>query len=216
MKATDRIYQRMVTMRYVLSTVLSIVLFSCTANCAVADEASPQNLVQVTVSEAIADIQAHENVYRDDKAKLRAMIEARVAPHFSFERMTQLALGQNWKNASPEQRQKITAEFRRLLIRSYSNSLYDYRTQIPNIKIATQSEKNRRAVVRVNVDANDGRSAVLHIRMERRSQGWQVIDVMVNGVSLIVNYRASFANEVAQGGYEQLISMLETENSKEQ
>ena len=195
---------------------LLLVSTAIVAHGAATEEASPQNLVQVTVSDAIADIQANEAIYRDDKAKLRAMIETRIAPHFSFERMTQLALGQNWKNATSEQRQKITAEFRRLLIRSYSNSLYDYRTEIPNIKIATQSEKNNMAVVRVDVDSNDGRSAVLYIRMEKKAAGWRVIDVMVNGVSLIVNYRASFASEIAQGGFDGLISMLETENSKEQ
>lgn len=178
-----------------------------------AQAVDPQQLVEITVREAISTVQQNEELYASDRDALQSMIEERIAPYFDFQRMAQLAVAQPWRQATPEQRAAVAAEFRTLLIRTYSNVAFDYRSELPDIRISTQNVRDSRAVIRVEVENVDNRNAVLDIRMEDRGQGWQVIDVMVNGVSLIVNYRASFAYEIEQGGFERLIDTLRKENN---
>ena len=175
----------------------------------------PLELVEITVREAFAEVRENEALYRNNGDQLQAMVEERIAPHFNFERMTQLAVAQNWRNATEDERAALTSEFKKLLIRSYANVTYDFRTELPNIDITPRSISENRAVIRGEVRTNTGQRVVLDVRMENRAQHWQVIDVMVDGVSLIVNYRASFAYEIEQGGFTRLIETLRAENNKE-
>ncbi|MCB1671778.1 MAG: ABC transporter substrate-binding protein [Gammaproteobacteria bacterium] len=175
----------------------------------------PVQMVQVTVRDALAEVLNNEELYRNNGDRLQAMVEERIAPYFNFERMTQLAVAQPWRDATPAQRESLTREFRSLLIRTYANVSYDFRSDLPNIRITPRDIREQRALVRVEVDASRGRrGTVIDIRMEKRDQRWQVIDVMVDGVSLIVNYRASFASEIARNGFDGLIETLKAENSR--
>ena len=179
------------------------------------DAVGPLQLVELTVREALAEVRENEALYRNNGDRLQAMVEEKVAPHFNFERMTQLAVAQNWRNATEDERAVLTAEFRKLLIRSYANVTYDFRTELPNIDISPRSISENRAVIRGEVTTNTGQRVLIDVRMENRGQRWQVIDVMVDGVSLIINYRASFSYEIEQGGFARLINTLKTENNTE-
>ena len=179
------------------------------------DADGPLELVEITVREAFAEVRENEELYRNNGDRLQAMVEERVAPHFNFERMTQLAVAQNWRDATEDERAILTTEFKKLLIRSYANVSYDFRAEFPNIDITPRSISETRAIIRGEVVTNTGQRVVLDVRMENRGQRWQVIDVMVDGVSLIVNYRASFAYEIEQGGFARLIDTLKSENNTE-
>jgi len=179
------------------------------------DTDGPLRLVEITVREAFAEVRENEELYRDNGDRLQAMVEEKIAPHFNFERMTQLAVAQNWSRATDDERASLTAEFKALLIRSYANVSYDFRTELPNIKITPRSVSENRAIIRGEATTNRGQRVVLDVRMENRGQRWQVIDVMVDGVSLIVNYRASFAYEIEQGGFARLIETLKSENNSQ-
>ena len=197
-------------------------LFCCvlTAAASMALAQAPSNdplqMVEITVRDALAEVLDNEEFYRNNGDGLQAMVEQRIAPYFNFERMTQLAVAQNWRNATADQREALTEEFRTLLIRTYANVSYDFRSELPNIKITPRDIREERALIRVEVQGSRGRrGAVIDIRMEQRDQRWQVIDVMVDGVSLIVNYRASFAYEIEQGGFERLIQTLRADNGRQ-
>jgi phospholipid transport system substrate-binding protein len=170
-------------------------------------------MVEITVRDALAEVLGNEEYYRNKGDRLQAMVEERIAPYFNFERMTQLAVGQNWRDASPEQQTILIDEFRTLLIRTYANVSYDFRSDLPNIRITPRDIREQRALVRVEVAGSRGRrGAVIDIRMEQRQQRWQVIDVLVDGVSLIVNYRVSFAHEIELGGIDRLVQALRSNN----
>jgi len=194
--------------------LLAILLTGAQQALAQASGTDPVQLVEITVRDAIAEVRENEALYINNGARLQAMIEERVAPYFDFERMAQLAVARNWQNATPAERTELTEQFRTLLIRSYANVSYDYRTELPNIRITPRDVRENRAVIRAEVAGGVRRSAVIDIRMEDRGQGWKVIDVMVDGVSLIVNYRASFAYEIEQGGFSRLIATLRAENGQ--
>lgn len=174
----------------------------------------PLEMVEITVRDALAEVLENEEFYRDNGDRLQAMVEERIAPYFNFERMTQLAVAQNWNNATPSQQAVLIEEFSTLLIRTYANVSYDFRSELPNIRITPRDIRERRALIRVEVSRSRGRrGTAIDIRMEQRQQRWQVIDVMVDGVSLIVNYRVSFANEIESGGIDRLIQTLRSNNA---
>ncbi len=200
--------------RLFLSVLLMMACTGLSSVMAQPPTTDPLEMVEITVREALAEVLDNEERYRNDGDQLQAMVEERIAPYFNFERMTQLAVAQSWRDATAEQRAILTEEFRTLLIRTYANVSYDFRSELPNIRITPRDIREQRALVRVEVAGSRGRrGTVIDIRMENREQRWQVIDVMVDGVSLIVNYRASFASEIERGGFARLIQTLRTENS---
>jgi len=209
-----RIYGCSVTV-LVAQFCLAITTTMVSSNAFSQDTDGPLRLVEITVREAFAEVRENEELYRDNGDRLQAMVEEKIAPHFNFERMTQLAVAQNWSRATDDERASLTAEFKALLIRSYANVSYDFRTELPNIKITPRSVSENRAIIRGEATTNRGQRVVLDVRMENRGQRWQVIDVMVDGVSLIVNYRASFAYEIEQGGFARLIETLKSENNSQ-
>ena len=171
----------------------------------------PRSLVEFTVDEVLADMKANEGVYKDDQDKLQAMVLERMAPHFNFQRMTQLAMGKHWGTATPAQKSAISKEFRQLLARTYANSMFTFR----NEQIAVQGKQKgneRSTTVKVRVSSSSGKPVDLLLRMENRNDRWQVIDVVVDGISLVITYRGSFNEGISKAGIDGLISDMKNDN----
>ncbi|MDH5552941.1 MAG: ABC transporter substrate-binding protein [Nitrosomonas sp.] len=174
---------------------------------------SPDKLVEETVQEVIDIIKEDEAIKSGDKEKMLDLVETKIIPHFDFTRMTRLAMGKNWRNASEEQQSVLVKEFRTLLVRTYSNTLTSYSeetisvTPIPNIGDATES------TVRTQVIQGQGKQPVpIDYNMEKQASGWKVFDVTVAGVSLVTNYRSSFDSQIRRGGVDGLIKTLTSKN----
>jgi phospholipid transport system substrate-binding protein len=127
--------------------------------------------------------------------------------------MTQLAVGRGWRQATPEQRQTLTREFRSLLVRTYSGALSQVREhQVKMLPFRPASPDD--VVVRTQVVAQRGDPIQLDYRLEKTDAGWKIYDVNVLGVWLVENYKNSFASEINQGGIDGLIKSL-TERNKQ-
>ena len=146
------------------------------------------------------------------RAKLVAVIEAKVLPHFNFTAMTALAMGQNWAKASPEQRKQLTEEFRTLLVRTYASALAAYSEQKFDFRPLRAKATDTDVTVNVRVLQPGAQPVTLDYSMERTANGWKVYDVMVAGVSLVANYRTEFANSVRASGVDGLIRELQAKN----
>ena len=135
----------------------------------------------------------------------------KVLPHFDFRRMTMLAVGRDWRQASAEQQGRLTDAFRALLVRTYSNALTQYRDQ--RIEFRPRASRRRHRVqVRTEVVQAGAQPIGIDYMLETARQGWKVFDVIVAGVSLVTNYRSSFGPEIARGGIDGLIRSLEERN----
>ena len=134
-------------------------------------------------------------------------------PHFDFERMSQRVLGQNWRKATPEQRDRFMAEFTTLLVRTYATAVFEYRdSEVKFMPARELGEKTQR--IRSLVDRRDGRAPLqVDYDVFERTDGWKVMDVAINGISLVVSYRSGFNTDVAKLGMDGLIDQIAQHNA---
>jgi phospholipid transport system substrate-binding protein len=126
--------------------------------------------------------------------------------------MTALAMGPNWRKATPEQQKALTEQFRTLLVRTYSTALSLYRNQSIDFKPLRAQAADTDVMVRSEVKQPGGEPVSIDYSMEKTSDGWKVYDVAVGGVSLVTTYRDTFTNEVRNSGVDGLIKALADKN----
>jgi phospholipid transport system substrate-binding protein len=177
-----------------------------------AQDVAPDTLVRNVTLEVVDLITKDREMKAGSRAKLVAVIEAKVLPHFNFTAMTALAMGQNWAKASPEQKKQLTEEFRTLLVRTYASALSAYSEQKFDFRPLRAKATDTDVTVNVRVLQPGAQPVTLDYSMEKTANGWKVYDVVVGGVSLVANYRTEFANTVRTSGVDGLIKDLEAKN----
>ena len=178
-----------------------------------AAESDPDELIKKTTNEVLTVIKQDKEIQAGSKKKIKDVIEVKVLPHFDFTRMTRLALGRFWKQATPEQQVALVSEFKTLLVRTYSTSLISYRDQQINYKPLKMTPADTDVVVKTLIMQPGAQSIPLDYSMVKTPTGWKAYDISVDGVSLVINYRSSFAQEIQQGGVDHLIKTLQAKNS---
>ncbi len=174
-----------------------------------------EKLIMDTASEALETIRQHRSEFEAKPRRLYATIEERILPHFDFVSMSKLVLGKYWRRARPEQRRRFVEEFKTLLVRTYASALLKYSDSRLELLPSRKPSRPNRADVQTQALLNDGRKIAMDYRLYKRKDHWLVYDVRVEGVSLVINYRSSFRNEIAQkGGIAALIEKLEKLNRK--
>ena len=179
---------------------------------AAAAQEAPDALVKRTTDEVLAIIKADKDLQSGNISKVVQLAEQKVLPHFDFERMTRLAVGRNWNQATPEQKQALTKEFRTMLVRTYSSSLSQYRNQTIEVKPAKVGAGDKEATVRTAVIQQGGPPIPIDYAMEKMDSGWKVYDVVIDGASLVTTYRGSFNEQVQRGGIDGLVKTLADRN----
>ena len=172
-----------------------------------AAESSPDALVKSTTDEVLAVIRANK-----DKRVLRELAEKKVLPNFDFRAMTQLAVGRHWREASPQQQKALEDAFRTLLVNTYTASLSSATTGRETVDIKPAQAKGNEAVVRTVVRAPGRQPLSVDYAMTKQADGWKVYDVVVENLSLVTNYRSTFASEIGRSGIDGLIKALEAKN----
>ncbi|NSL54381.1 MlaC/ttg2D family ABC transporter substrate-binding protein [Uliginosibacterium aquaticum] len=192
---------------------LSSLLLSVFALQAVAQEA-PDALAKRVMNEVLEIVRTDKSIQSGDQKRIFELVDAKVLPHFDFRHMTALAMGREWRNASAEQKEAMTAEFKILLVRSYSNALAQYKNQTIDFKPIRMQAADSDVIVRTEVKQAGTKPVSIDYQMEKLAEGWKVYDVMVAGVSLVTNYRETFAQEIKAGGIDGLIKSLKTKNAQ--
>jgi phospholipid transport system substrate-binding protein len=148
--------------------------------------------------------------------ELRRLAEQKVLPHFDFRAMTQLAVGQHWRQASPEQQKRLEEAFRTLLVNTYTASLNVAATGKESVDVKPVELKpgENDTIVRSVVRTVNRPPIPVDYRMTRTPNGWKVYDVIVENLSLVTNYRGSFASEIGRSGIDGLVKALEAKNSE--
>ena len=177
-----------------------------------AQEVPPDELVKSVTLEVIDLIAKDKEIKAGNRAKLIGLIDAKVLPHFNFSAMTALAMGQSWNKATPEQKKRMTEEFRALLVRTYASALAAYSEQKFDFRPLRAKPTDTDVTVQVRVLQPGTQPVPIDYSMEKTAAGWKVYDVMVGGVSLVANYRTEFANAVRAAGIDGLIKDLQVKN----
>lgn len=178
---------------------------------AFAQEPAPDQLIKSVSEEVLATLRS-DRTLAADTARLARLVETRVVPHFDFRRAAQLAMGSSWRLASPEQQERVTAEFRSLLVRTYSGALAGYRDHAIEFKPLRARPGDAEVTVRSLVKQSGTEPIAIEYDLERSSSGWKVFDVRVAGISLVATYRSAFAEEVRNHGVDGLIKSLASKN----
>jgi phospholipid transport system substrate-binding protein len=173
---------------------------------------APDVLIQRVATEVFEAVKRDPALRNGDIARIMELVDSRLMPHVNFERMTASAVGRFWRQATPEQRQRLMAEFKILLVRTYSGALTLIRDQTLVIRPLRAAPDATEVVVRSEIRGGKGDPIQLDYRLEQTPTGWKVYDLNVMGVWLVETYRTQFAQEIAAKGIDGLIAALAERN----
>ena len=193
--------------------LLALVL-GLNAPVALANDTPPDVLARTSSEEVIAILKKDKELRSGNQTKVYQLVEAKILPHFDFNRMTQLALGKNWPRATAKQKQELVTEFRNLLVRTYSGSLTEFTNQTVEFKPLTLKPDDTDVTVRSEIRQPGGQPIPINYSMYKTDFGWKVYDVTIDSVSLVTNYRASFSNTIRQSGIDGLIKTLADQSDR--
>ena len=197
-----------------LVTAIAFVMFVLLAALPVRAEDTPDVLVRNVTTDVLNIIKTDKELQSGNMRKVFELVDAKILPHFNFTRMTALAVGQKWREATPEQKTRLAAEFKTLLVRTYANALTSYKNQAIDYKPLRMSPTDTDVTVKTEVKQAGGQPIQLDYSLQKKDGSWKVYDVVVAGVSLVTNYRDSFGQEIRAGGIDGLIASLASKNQQ--
>jgi phospholipid transport system substrate-binding protein len=198
-------------MKYLLGLMAGLWLVAIAGTAGAADIA-PDLLVKNVTNEVLELVKKDKDIQAGNTKKTLELVETKVLPHFNFQRMTQLALGREWRQATPEQAKILVDEFRNLLVRTYSKALTEFRDHEIVFKPFKMTPSDTDVKVRTEIKQPSGKPEELDYYLEKAADGWKVYDLEVSGISLVTNYRSTFAQEIRASGVDGLIRSLQKKN----
>ncbi len=192
---------------------LILMMFAVSVGAQASAAKTPDTLVKDVTEEVLATLRTDAAIKAGDVKRAAELVETQVLPHFNFARMTALAVGRDWRTTTDEQKQQLTGEFRTLLVRTYSNALTSYKNETVEFRPFKMAPTDTDVTVRTQIIRPGGRPIPIDYALEKQDEAWKVYDVMVAGVSLVTNYRETFAAEIRNGGVDGLVKTLRAKNA---
>lgn len=192
--------------KLIMALLLAVVSLAASAAHA---QTAPDVLVRNTVEEVLAVLKQ-----KNDRRALQDIVEKKVLPHFDFRSMTQLAMGKAWRDASPAQQKSLESAFRTLLVRTYTTALAEVGGVERKVEVKPLQLKPGEDYTTVRTLVREPGRPPLSIdyRMTLTDKVWKVTDIVAENVSLVINYRGTFNNEITRSGIDGLIKVLEDKN----
>ena len=179
-----------------------------------ADTQSALQLVQATSDKMIQALSQNREQLQREPGRIYGLVENIVLPHFDFETMSRWVLGKYWRQASEDQQLRFTQEFRTLLVRTYATALLEYSNEeIQFLPLNAPAEADEVAV-RTEIKPKSGPSIPINYSLHVRGNSWKVFDVVIEGVSLVANYRGSIGDQVRKEGIDAVIQKLSERNNQ--
>jgi len=191
-----------------------LVLFLSAGMAAEEKSGDPRALVRDTSERLLSVLRAQREQLEKHPERIYDLVNEIVVPHFDFSRISRWVLGKYWRQATPEQRRRFESEFRTLLVKTYATSLLEFiddQFRYPPVRMKPGA---KRVTVRTDVIRRGAQPVRIEYRLFRGRDGWKAYDVLVEGVSLVANYRSSFAGEIRKSGLDALIARLAEHNRK--
>ena len=192
-----------------LLTTATVVLATLAG--AASAQTAPDALVKKISTEVIDTAKTDKAIQAGDVNKIITLVDTKVMPSVNFEVMTRSAVGPKWREATAEQRAKLQAEFKTLLVRVYAGALTQIKDQTVEITKTQAVPQSTQVVVQSEVRGK-GEPIKLDYRLDKFAEDWKIIDVNVGGIWLVTSYRSQFAQELGSGGVDGLIAKLVERN----
>jgi phospholipid transport system substrate-binding protein len=193
---------------------MGLFLISSSVFAQVPDQAtSPDALIKMVVTDVMVSIKSDPDIQKGNIPKIVDLVEKKIVPYTDMRRTTEMAMGPNWKKATPEQQNQLVLEFKNLLIRTYSGALSQLRDQTVQFKALRAAPEDKEVVVKTVV-LGRGDPVPLDYRLEKTDKGWKVYDMNIMGVWLVEAYRNQFSNQISQNGIDGLVKFLQDRNKQ--
>jgi len=177
-----------------------------------AQEMKPDELVKKVTDDVMSAIKSDKQLAAGDKQKALKLAEEKIIPHIDFDEATRLAVGRAWRQASKEQQQQLVTEFRRMLVRTYSNAISAYEGQTVKVLPLRMKPDDTDVTVRNQYVRAGGKPVQLDYQMHKVGNEWKIYDIVAEGVSLVLTYRSEFDAVVKQQGIDGLIKTIAQKN----
>ncbi|MCF6256489.1 MAG: ABC transporter substrate-binding protein [Gammaproteobacteria bacterium] len=195
-------------MKYTGALLASMLLLGSS----VATVQAPEVLVQETTDKITSILRVEQDKIKAEPGRLLEIVDTIVAPHFDFERMSSWVLGKYWRKASADEKKRFAQEFRTLLVRTYAKALNDNFDKQIDMLAPRKRKDGKQVTVRTEIQQSGGFPIPISYKMHMKEGAWKIFDVSVDGISLVANYRSSFAKEIRKDGLEKLIARLADRN----
>ncbi|MDO9051728.1 MAG: ABC transporter substrate-binding protein [Methylotenera sp.] len=196
--------------KYIANAALATCLF---AGAGLANaELSADELVKQTAEEVLTIVKNDKDIQAGSQQKIYALAEEKILPNFDFDRVSRMVLGKNWRTATPEQQASFQKEFRSLLLRTYASALGKYKDQVIEYKPMRAEPGAKNVSVKTQILQPGGQPIAVDYSLVKVENGWKVYDIVIEGVSLVTNYRSQFSNEIRQNGIDSLNKKLAEKN----
>jgi len=196
------------------SLVVGLLLISGGLFAQIPDQATaPDALIKMVVTDVMASIKSDPDIQKGNIPKIVDLVEKKIVPYTDMRRTTEMAMGPNWKKATPEQQNQLILEFKNLLIRTYSGALSQLRDQTVQFKTLRAAPDDKEVIVKTVV-LGRGDPVPLDYRLEKTDKGWKVYDMNIMGVWLVEAYRNQFSNQISQNGIDGLVKFLQERNKQ--
>ena len=200
--------------RIIQCLVAGLLLISGAVFAQTPDQATtPDALIKMVVTDVMVSIKSDPDIQKGNIPKIVDLVEKKIVPYTDMRRTTEMAMGPNWKKATPEQQNQLVLEFKNLLIRTYSGALSQLRDQTVQFKTLRAAPDDKEVVVKTVV-LGRGDPVPLDYRLEKTDKGWKVYDMNIMGVWLVEAYRNQFSNQISQNGIDGLVKFLQDRNKQ--
>jgi phospholipid transport system substrate-binding protein len=173
----------------------------------------PDALIKMVVSDVMSSVKSDPDIQKGNIPKVMDLVEKKIVPFTDMRRTTEMAMGPNWKKATPEQQAILTAEFKNLLMRTYSGALSQLRDQTVQFKALRSAPDDKEVIVKTVVIGR-GDPVPFDYRLEKGPNGWKVYDMNIMGAWLVEAYRNQFSNQISQNGIDGLVKFLQDRNKQ--
>ena len=202
------------TIQQYCAVLISSFFLACSgASAQAVDQSTPDGLIKTVVSDVMASVKSDPEIQKGNIPRIVDLVEKKIVPYTDMRRTTEMAMGPNWKKATPEQQAQLVSEFKNLLIRTYSGALSQLRDQTIQFKPLRAAPDDKEVIVKTVVMGR-GDPVPLDYRLEKTANGWRVYDMNIMGVWLVEAYRNQFANQISQNGVEGLVKFLQDRNKQ--
>ena len=195
-------------------TISSLVFAAATLGATAAfAQTAPDVLIKQVAGDVIESVKNDKAIQAGDVSRIHGLVDTQVMPHVDFQRMTAAVVGKSWKTATPEQQAKLQAEFKTLLVRTYAGALSKVNAQTTiELKPLRAAAEETDVTVRTSIKGTGGDPVEIDYKLEKLPAEWKIFDVNVLGVWLVDQYKSSFAQQIASGGIDGLITTLVAKN----
>lgn len=181
---------------------------------AAATSEAPDVLVKRVSTEVIDAVKADKDIQAGNNRKIIELVNTKILPYVDSDKMTALAAGRFWRQATPEQKKQLAEEFRQLLIYTYSGALSQIKNETIEFKPFRFDPADPEVEVKSQVNLSRGEPITLNYRLSKTPQGWKIFDLNVMGAWLVETYKSTFASEIGKGGIDGLIKKLHDRNQQ--